>query len=62
MLNIDSRPSIPDDGEIETAGGRVLGVTARASTLEESTMRAYEAVGKIRFDGTQFRKGIGAAL
>lgn len=49
------------DGMIETAGGRVLGVTARAATLEEATARAYEAVGKIRFDGMQFRHDIGAA-
>ncbi len=49
------------DGEIETAGGRVLGVTARAATLEEATTRAYEAVSKIRFEGMQFRQDIGAA-
>jgi len=39
----------------------VLGVTVRAATLEEATMRVYEAVGKIRFDGMQFRHDIGAA-
>src|SRR5215831_12884087 len=49
------------DGGIETAGGRVLGVTARAATLEDATRRAYEAVSKIRFEGMQFRKDIGAA-
>jgi len=48
-------------GEIETAGGRVLGVTACAATLEEATTQAYEAVGKIRFDGMQFRHDIGAS-
>ncbi|MBO0858374.1 MAG: phosphoribosylamine--glycine ligase [Chloracidobacterium sp.] len=47
------------DAEIETAGGRVLGVTARAATLEQATARAYEAVDKIRFDGMQFRRDIG---
>jgi phosphoribosylamine--glycine ligase len=46
-------------GEVETAGGRVLGVTARASTLEDATARAYEAVGKIQFDGMHFRRDIG---
>jgi phosphoribosylamine--glycine ligase len=50
-----------DDGDIETTAGRVLGVTTRAATLEEATVRAYEAVGKIRFDGMQFRHDIGAA-
>ena len=49
------------DGEIETAGGRVLGVTARAATLGEATARAYEAVDMIRFDGMHYRKDIGAA-
>jgi phosphoribosylamine--glycine ligase len=49
------------DGEIETAGGRVLGVTARAATLEDATARAYEAAGKIHFDGMQFRRDIGAS-
>jgi phosphoribosylamine--glycine ligase len=48
------------NGEIETAGGRVLGVTARATTLEEATSLAYEAVGKIQFDGMQYRRDIGA--
>jgi phosphoribosylamine--glycine ligase len=47
------------DGAIETAGGRVLGVTARAATLDEATALAYEAVGKIRFDAMQFRRDIG---
>ena len=48
------------DGKIETAGGRVLGVTARAATLGEATARAYEAVGMIRFNGMQYRNDIGA--
>jgi phosphoribosylamine--glycine ligase len=48
------------DGEIQTAGGRVLGVTALAATLEEATTRAYEAVDKIRFDGMRFRQDVGA--
>jgi phosphoribosylamine---glycine ligase len=47
-------------GEIETASGRVLGVTARAATLEEATAQVYQAIGKIQFDGMQFRNDIGA--
>ncbi len=45
--------------EVVTAGGRVLGVTARATNLEDATARAYEAVGKIEFEGLQFRRDIG---
>jgi len=43
-----------------TAGGRVLGVTARATSLEEAVERAYEAVGKISFGGVYYRKDIAA--
>ena len=51
------------DGEFYTAGGRVLGVSARATDLETAVSRAYEACGKIRFDGAHYRKDIaGRAL
>jgi phosphoribosylamine--glycine ligase len=51
------------DGEFYTAGGRVLGVSARAAKLETAVQRAYEACGKIRFEGAQYRKDIaGRAL
>jgi phosphoribosylamine---glycine ligase len=43
-----------------TAGGRVLGVTARAVSLDEAVKRAYEAVGKISFGGAYYRKDIAA--
>lgn len=46
------------EGDIVTAGGRVLGVTARAATLEAAVARAYEAVHLISFDGMQFRTDI----
>jgi phosphoribosylamine---glycine ligase len=46
--------------EIVTSGGRVVGVTALGATLAEARDRAYLAVGKIRFDGAQFRRDIGA--
>jgi phosphoribosylamine--glycine ligase len=47
------------DGSVVTSGGRVLGVTARASTLEEARRRAYEAAGLIRFEGKTMRTDIG---
>jgi phosphoribosylamine--glycine ligase len=51
------------DGEFFTAGGRVLGVSARAAELETAVARAYEACGKIQFDGAHYRKDIaGRAL
>ncbi|MGB8947511.1 MAG: phosphoribosylglycinamide synthetase C domain-containing protein, partial [Candidatus Sulfotelmatobacter sp.] len=51
------------DGAFYTAGGRVLGVSARAADLETAVSRAYEACEKIRFDGAHHRKDIaGRAL
>src|SRR5277367_45774 len=43
-----------------TAGGRVLGVTARGASLELAVDRAYEAVGKISFGDAYYRKDIAA--
>ena len=48
------------DGRIVTAGGRVLGVTARGNTLGEAHERAYRAAELIHFDGRQFRHDIAA--
>jgi phosphoribosylamine---glycine ligase len=45
------------DGNFYSSGGRVLGVTARGS-LERAVERAYEACGKIEFDGAHYRKDI----
>jgi len=46
------------DGAYYTSGGRVLGVNARAADLSSAVARAYEAVGKIQFDGAHWRKDI----
>jgi phosphoribosylamine--glycine ligase len=43
---------------IETAGGRVLGVTASGADLKDAIQNAYTAVNEIRFDGMQYRKDI----
>jgi phosphoribosylamine---glycine ligase len=48
------------DGAFYTAGGRVLGVSAHAAELETAVRRAYEACGKIGFEGAQYRKDIAA--
>ena len=47
------------EGRVVTNGGRVLNVCAYGNTLREAKERAYSAVGKIRFEGMQFRKDIG---
>ena len=47
------------DGKMVTAGGRVLGVTATAPTLDEAIRKAYADVKKIHFDGAHYRTDIG---
>ena len=47
------------DGKLLTAGGRVLGVTAKADTLEEAIKKSYAAVSKISFENAYWRKDIG---
>jgi len=45
-------------GEVKTAGGRVLAVTALGSTLEAARARAYEAVSHIQFENCRYRRDI----
>ena len=45
--------------DLVTAGGRVLTVVATASSYDTAIARAYEAAGKIHFDGMQYRRDIG---
>ena len=48
-----------ENGRFYTNGGRVLGVTAKAATLDEALAKAYAAVNKISFEGAHFRTDIG---
>ncbi len=47
------------NGELVTNGGRVLGATAIAESLEQAVANAYEMVRTIRFDNAYYRKDIG---
>jgi len=48
------------DNRVVTSGGRVLGVTAIRDTLLAAKRHAYDAVDKIEFDGSYFRRDIGS--
>jgi phosphoribosylamine--glycine ligase len=54
-----SGTTLSGDGRIVTAGGRVLGVTAVADSLEQALSRAYDALGEIHFEGMYYRRDIG---
>ncbi|HBZ68734.1 MAG TPA: phosphoribosylamine--glycine ligase [Deltaproteobacteria bacterium] len=47
-------------GQFVTAGGRVLGVTAKGDTVTDARDRAYAAASRIRFDGMHLRRDIAA--
>ena len=47
------------DGQLLTAGGRVLGVTATAPTLREAVDKAYQNAAKVHFENAYCRKDIG---
>lgn len=47
------------DGNFITAGGRVLGVTASGENLDEALKNAYQAVGKISWNGMRYRRDVG---
>jgi phosphoribosylamine--glycine ligase len=49
-------------GKIVTNGGRVLGVTALAETVERASALASEAASKIQFEGAFYRRDIGRSL
>lgn len=48
-----------DGDKMLTNGGRVLGVTAKAATLDEALDKAYSAVKKISFENAHYRTDIG---
>ncbi len=48
------------DGKLLTNGGRVLGVTATADSLEKAIENAYAKVKTIKFDNAYYRTDIGA--
>ena len=66
LSNISSRVRVfhagtarTESGQLVTAGGRVLGVTATGPTLENALTDCYNAVSHINWDGMQFRRDIG---
>jgi phosphoribosylamine--glycine ligase len=48
-----------DDGTISTAGGRVLGISAQAATLQQAAEIAYSVCDQIEFEDKYIRRDIG---
>jgi phosphoribosylamine---glycine ligase len=49
---------VTDEGEIASAGGRVLSITAHGETLARARQHAYAAVDLIRLEGAHHRRDI----
>ena len=49
------------DGTVVTNGGRILSVTATGTTVAGARDRAYDAVGRVSFEGAKFRRDIAHA-
>lgn len=47
------------DNNIVTNGGRVIGITAKAKSVEDAAKKVYENIKKINFEGMHFRTDIG---
>lgn len=50
------------EGDVLTAGGRVLGVTALGDDCRQARQRAYDAAGLISFEGAYLRQDIAARV
>lgn len=50
------------EGDVVTAGGRVLAITSYGNSVEEATKKSYQNIAKLHFDKMYFRKDIGNDL
>jgi len=50
--------TVEKQGRVLTSGGRVLGVTALGSDIQEAVREVYRAIGEIQWDGMHYRKDI----
>lgn len=48
-----------ESGNFTTSGGRVLGITAADATLDQALQNCYGAIGRIAWEGMQYRRDIG---
>jgi len=50
------------DNNLVTNGGRVLGISAKASSVEDAAKKVYENIKRINFEGMHYRNDIGMEI
>ena len=55
----DSGTSLGENGELLTAGGRVLSIVCQDKNYDKAFEKAYKTLKEVNFDGIYFRKDIG---
>lgn len=58
-LQVFHSGTVRKGGDVLTAGGRVLAMTALGKDVEEARQRVYTELAKLEFQGMHFRKDIG---
>jgi phosphoribosylamine--glycine ligase len=59
ILVFHAGTTLNPNGQVITAGGRVLNVTALGENLRQAYNRVYEVIGQIKFEGNFYRRDIG---
>ncbi len=60
VVAFHSGTAFSSEKKLQTAGGRVLGVTALGDSLDKAINLTYQTIDKIKFEGMHYRKDIGA--
>ncbi len=60
VFHAGTLPDIEDESQVLTKGGRILSVAALGESVEDAAAMVYDHIGKISFDGVQYRKDIGS--
>mgnify|MGYP003317179817 CR=1 FL=1 len=59
LMEASAVSALTSDGELITAGGRVLAVVAQGDTFDQAFAIAYNGLEQVQFDGITYRRDIG---
>lgn len=62
MAGVKKQQSDSGQSYLVNSGGRVMGLTCIAPTLEQARAQVYEAIKRVHFDGAYWREDIGSSI